>query len=86
MTSPAAGVASPCISICQMHAASGWCTGCLRTLDEIASWGSLDDIARRQVLQRLGARRVAWRARHQAALQLGAEPGLDDKLDSGGAA
>ena len=86
MTAPAAGVASPCISICQMHAASGWCTGCLRTLDEIAAWASLDDRARRQVLQRLGARRVAWRARQQPTLPPGAEPGLDDKPDSGGAA
>ena len=86
MTAPAAGVASPCISICQMHAASGWCTGCLRTLDEIAAWASLDDSGRRQVLQRLGARRVAWRARHQPTLQPGVEPGPQAKPDSGGAA
>ena len=85
MTAPAAGVASPCISICQMHAASGWCTGCLRTLDEIAGWGSLDDIGRRLVLQRLGARRVAWRARH-AGLPPGAEPGPMVGPDSGAAA
>ena len=85
MSGAAAGVASPCISVCQMHAASGWCVGCLRTLDEIATWGSLDDSGRRLVLQRLGARRVAWRAR-QAAQAHGAEPGPQPSPDSGGAA
>ena len=80
-----AAVASPCISICQMHAASGWCVGCLRTLDEIATWGSLDDMARRELLQRLRARRLAWRAR-QAAVPGGAESGPLAGLDSGQAA
>lgn len=74
MRPPATGVASPCINVCQMHAASGWCGGCLRTLDEIASWGSLDDHGRREVLQRLRGRRVAWRAR-LAAEPTGVEPG-----------
>ena len=76
------GVASPCINICQMHAASGWCVGCLRTLDEITSWGSLDDSGRRELLQRLRARRVAWRAR-KAAGPSGAEPGPLAGPDSG---
>jgi predicted Fe-S protein YdhL (DUF1289 family) len=60
-TAPAAGVASPCISICRMDAATGWCEGCLRTLDEIAAWSSLGDEAKRAVLARLPARRVQWR-------------------------
>ena len=78
MTAPVTGVASPCINVCQMHPASGWCVGCLRTLDEIAAWGGLDDIGRREVLQRLRGRRVAWRARQPAlptGAQTGAEPG-----------
>ena len=78
MTAPVTGVASPCINVCQMHPASGWCVGCLRTLDEIAGWGGLDDIGRREVLQRLRGRRVAWRARQPAlptGAQTGAEPG-----------
>ena len=58
----AAGVASPCINICRMHPASGWCEGCLRTIDEIAGWSRLDDAGRRAVLQRLPARRIAWAA------------------------
>lgn len=61
------GVASPCISICRMDAATGWCEGCLRTLDEIAAWGSQDDASRLAVLQRLPARRTARAARQAAA-------------------
>ena len=54
-------VASPCINICRMHAPTGWCEGCLRTIDEIATWGRLDTAARLAVLDRLPPRRDAWR-------------------------
>jgi predicted Fe-S protein YdhL (DUF1289 family) len=57
-----ASVASPCISLCRMDRATGWCEGCLRTIDEIAAWGQIDDAARQDVLGRLPARRVQWRA------------------------
>ncbi len=53
--------ASPCISICRMDEATGWCEGCLRTIDEIAVWSLLDDDERRQVYVELSQRRVAWR-------------------------
>jgi len=36
-------VPSPCISVCRIDPASGWCEGCWRTIDEIAHWGVLDD-------------------------------------------
>ena len=52
-------VGSPCISVCVMDARLGLCAGCLRTLDEIASWSVLDDDARRAVLAALPARRQA---------------------------
>ncbi|MFO1322659.1 MAG: DUF1289 domain-containing protein [Burkholderiales bacterium] len=55
---PAAGVASPCVSICKMDDATGLCVGCLRTLDEIAVWGMLDDDARRDVWAAIAARRA----------------------------
>lgn len=51
-------VPSPCISVCRMEAASGLCEGCLRTLDEIAAWGSIDDLARRVIWKRLHERRA----------------------------
>ena len=60
-------VASPCISVCRMDASTGLCAGCLRTLDEIAVWGALDDDARRDVLQAIAARRAAGYARYGAA-------------------
>ena len=37
------GLPSPCISVCRMHAASGWCEGCRRTLDEIARWSTMSE-------------------------------------------
>ncbi len=56
--SPATTVASPCISVCVLDPATGWCKGCLRTIDEIAAWGALDDGAKRDVLARLPLRRA----------------------------
>jgi predicted Fe-S protein YdhL (DUF1289 family) len=32
-----------------MDAVTGWCHGCYRTLDEIATWGRLDPTGRRAV-------------------------------------
>jgi predicted Fe-S protein YdhL (DUF1289 family) len=56
-------VPSPCQSICRMDADTGWCEGCLRTLEEIADWSSLDDDARRAIWrsieQRLDVRKQA---------------------------
>lgn len=59
-------VPSPCINVCRMDAASGWCEGCLRTLDEIAAWGQLEDATKRQVLLQLRERRVHWRQQRTA--------------------
>jgi len=57
-------VASPCISVCRIDSSTGLCVGCLRTLDEIAVWGSLDDEARLAVLAAVADRgRVAERSR-----------------------
>lgn len=55
--SDAPRVPSPCVSVCRIDAASGWCEGCLRTLDEIAGWGSMNDDARRLVRQSIDERR-----------------------------
>jgi len=49
-------VPSPCISVCRMDANTGWCEGCLRRLEEIGLWSSLDDAARRAVWVRIGER------------------------------
>ena len=51
-------VASPCVNVCRVDPHTGWCEGCLRTIDEIASWSALPDDARREVWTRLAARRA----------------------------
>jgi predicted Fe-S protein YdhL (DUF1289 family) len=55
-----AQVASPCISVCVMDAAGELCTGCFRTLDEIAAWSVLDTSAKRAVLAALPGRRARF--------------------------
>jgi predicted Fe-S protein YdhL (DUF1289 family) len=50
-------VESPCIGVCVIDEASGLCEGCLRTLDEIAIWGSSSAVQRREVLARVDRRR-----------------------------
>jgi predicted Fe-S protein YdhL (DUF1289 family) len=40
-----------------MDEARGWCTGCQRTLDEIAAWSILDDEEKRAVWVALPERR-----------------------------
>ena len=54
-------VPSPCINVCRMDDRTGWCEGCLRTIDEIAGWGTLDDDAKQAVRLQLSRRRVIWR-------------------------
>jgi len=44
--------------VCTIDASTGWCAGCLRTIDEIAAWGSLDDRAKRSVWKLLPERRA----------------------------
>ncbi len=64
MTTP---TPSPCINICRMDETSGWCEGCLRTLDEIACWSLLDDAEKATVVHSLEVRRhdLAQRATTQ---------------------
>ena len=69
------GVKSPCINVCRRHAGTGWCEGCLRTIDEIAAWGALDDRLKREVLALIPARRRPWRVlRAEAAASAAATP------------
>ena len=61
---PAGQVPSPCVSVCRMDEATGWCEGCMRTLDEIAAWSLLDDDDKRAVRAVLGQRRVVFERLH----------------------
>ena len=54
-----ATVSSPCTSVCRMDARTGWCEGCLRTLDEIAAWSGFDEADKRRLWLLLDQRRAS---------------------------
>ncbi|MFZ4807085.1 MAG: DUF1289 domain-containing protein [Hyphomicrobiaceae bacterium] len=61
-TAPVANRHSPCIGVCRLETATGWCEGCGRTGVEIAGWVDADDARRLDIfsdlperLTRLGA-------------------------------
>lgn len=56
-------VASPCINVCVIDECTGFCAGCLRSLDEIAGWSRFTDDDKREVLVRVEVRR---KTAHQA--------------------
>lgn len=49
-------VPSPCVSVCKMDADRVFCTGCLRTLDELRAWATLDNDGKRTVWQLIEGR------------------------------
>jgi uncharacterized protein len=58
-----AEIESPCVKVCVVDPATGYCIGCGRTLDEIAGWSAMSPEARRQVMAELPARRSVRRPR-----------------------
>lgn len=50
---------SPCIEVCRIDGATGYCEGCLRTIKEITRWPDLSDQERGAVLADLVNRRIA---------------------------
>jgi predicted Fe-S protein YdhL (DUF1289 family) len=51
-------IESPCIGVCIIDEATGLCEGCLRTLDEVAVWGSSSAQQRRAILAAIDRRRA----------------------------
>lgn len=51
-----ASIELPCILVCSMDMATGFCFGCGRTRDEIAEWIGMSSEARRAVMERLAGR------------------------------
>ncbi|MBX5167079.1 MULTISPECIES: DUF1289 domain-containing protein [unclassified Rhizobium] len=47
---------TPCIHLCSLEPATGFCAGCGRTLQEIGSWVSYSDTERRGIMALLPAR------------------------------
>lgn len=58
-------VASPCTKVCAVDERTGFCVGCLRTLNEIAGWGSLGNADKREILDRIAVRRKSVRQTQQ---------------------
>ena len=50
-------VESPCVRICVVHPTEQICTGCYRTLDEIARWSRMDSSERAEIMEALPARK-----------------------------
>lgn len=67
-------VPSPCRNLCRMHAATGWCEGCARSIEEIVAWGRADEAYKRAVWAQLPARAIQLQA---AGLTLGLSLGED---------
>jgi predicted Fe-S protein YdhL (DUF1289 family) len=53
---------SPCIKVCVIAPATGLCSGCGRTLDEIARWGSMGEPERARIMALLPTRLKACAA------------------------
>ena len=54
---------SPCINVCVVHPVERICTGCLRTIDEIARWSEMSPAQRAEITESLSARAPRLRKR-----------------------
>lgn len=52
-----APISTPCIRVCQLDAEGETCLGCGRTRAEIGAWSSLEEDARRAIMDRLARMR-----------------------------
>lgn len=50
-------VQSPCVKVCVLHPETGYCLGCLRTLEEISLWTKMAPETRTEIMAALPARR-----------------------------
>jgi predicted Fe-S protein YdhL (DUF1289 family) len=50
---------SPCIGTCRMDDNNRYCSGCLRTIDEIAAWSTATEETRWSILRAVEERRAA---------------------------
>lgn len=49
----AEGPPSPCIKVCSLDEATGWCVGCGRAAEEIGDWSKMSALDKRDLLMRL---------------------------------
>ncbi|MXO52546.1 DUF1289 domain-containing protein [Erythrobacter pelagi] len=61
---PVPAIASPCINLCRLDRDNRHCTGCGRSLDEIAAWQAASDADKRAIIREAAERlRVAGSVR-----------------------
>lgn len=70
-------IPSPCVAVCQIDRASGYCLGCWRTIEEISGWSRYDRERRLQIVSELHDRRgaIALRPRRRNRRRSGTESG-----------
>ncbi|HEY3299205.1 MAG TPA: DUF1289 domain-containing protein [Methylophilaceae bacterium] len=51
-------IVSPCVGVCAMNEATGFCHGCYRTIDEIQDWWDMPASKRMQVMGELDGRQA----------------------------
>lgn len=49
-------IQSPCIGVCTLNEATGFCQGCYRTIEEIREWWNMSDEERAKVMRELDQR------------------------------
>ena len=49
-------IVSPCIGVCAINDANGFCQGCYRTVEEIREWWNMSDQEREKVMGALDQR------------------------------
>jgi uncharacterized protein len=60
-------VKSPCIDVCRFEGRTGFCFGCLRTLEEARTWDRLTDHKRHAILNERSRREAKLDSRIQTA-------------------
>jgi predicted Fe-S protein YdhL (DUF1289 family) len=56
-------IESPCVRVCVVHPEARICTGCFRTVDEIARWSKMTAEERREIMAALPDRAPMLRKR-----------------------
>ena len=65
---------SPCADVCAIDDDTGWCLGCGRSMQEIATWANMGDDARTKVLGEIEGRKAQIPNREQRAKKLRRSP------------
>lgn len=50
---PPRPIVTPCVKVCAVDGASGYCLGCRRTLPEIAAWARMSEQERAEIMAAL---------------------------------